>query len=66
MLESLEDFIDLREGLKLDIRFHLPVDGELKGLRHIFAISNERTANRDAVSNHVEERDRELTGRKAN
>ncbi len=65
MLESLEDFIDLRKRLQLDISFHLPIDGELKRLCHILTIADERTSNRDTVSHYVEERDGELTRRQA-
>src|SRR5580700_9780093 len=66
MLKTVEDIVDRRQGLQLDIRFDFAFDSKGEGFGHILARANERTADRYAVCNNIEERNREFTGRQPN
>ena len=60
MLEPLEDIVYRRQWLELVIGFHFAFCGECESLGHILARSHERTSNRNALRNDIEERDREV------
>ena len=53
-LESLEDFVDVGEGLEFDVGFDLAVCGEGKGFGHVVAGADEGAADGDAVGDYVE------------
>ena len=53
VLESVEDLIDRRQRLQLDVGLDLAFGGEGQGLGHILAIADERAANGDAVRDHI-------------
>src|SRR5271166_3032668 len=63
MLEPVEDLIDRRQRLQLDIGLDLAVDGEGERFGHVLACANERTSDRDAVRHHIEQRNREFAWR---
>ena len=65
MLQPVEDLVDCREGLQLDIRLDLALGGKGERLGHILAGTDEGTADGDAIRHHIEERDREVSGRQA-
>ena len=63
MLEPVEDLVDRRQRLQLDIGLDLALGGEGERFGHILARADERTADGDAVRHHVEERNREFARR---
>jgi hypothetical protein len=62
VLKAVEDLVDRRQGLQLDISFDPTSDGEGEGFGHILARADEGTADGDAVGHNVEERNWEFAG----
>src|ERR1700686_2978049 len=60
MLEPVENSVDRRQRLQLDIGLDLALGGECERFGHILARADERTADGYAVCHHIEERDREF------
>src|ERR1700683_2761460 len=63
MLEAVEDLVDRRERLQLDIRLVLAPGGEGERFGHVLSRADEGTADGDAVRHHIEERNREFARR---
>ena len=63
MREPIEDLVDRRQRLQLDVGVDLALGAEREGLRHVLAVADERAAHGDTAREHVEQRDRELAGR---
>src|ERR1700674_1809383 len=63
MLEPVEDLVDRRQRLELDIGPDLALGGKGECFGHILAGSNERTPDGDAIRHHIEEWNRELAWR---
>src|SRR5664279_2516451 len=60
MFEPVENLVDRRQRLQLDIRLDLARGSEGERFGHVLARSNERTAYSYAVRYHIEERNREF------
>src|ERR1700683_653200 len=63
MLEAIEDFVNRRKRLQLDIGLYFAPNGEGERFGHILARADERTPDGDAVRHHIEERDGEFARR---
>ena len=63
MLEPVEDLVDRRQRLQLDIGLDLALGGEGERLGHVPARADKRAADGEAVCHHIEQRDRELARR---
>src|SRR5580693_5461667 len=63
MFEAVENSVDRRQGLSLDIGLDLALDCECEGFGHVLAAADERSADGYAVRHHVEEGNRKFTRR---
>jgi len=63
VFESIDNSVDRRQGLPLDIGFNLAFNCECECFGHIQASADERAPDGYAVRHHVEEWDRKLARR---
>src|ERR1035438_4608834 len=63
MFEPIEDLVDRRQSLQLDIRLDLARGSEGERFGHVLACADERTADGYAVRHYIEERNREFAWR---
>src|SRR6266436_5680874 len=64
-LHVIEHFVDIFELHLVVMGVDLPLGGKLDCVREILTATNDRTADRDSVQNHVENRCLEFTWRQA-
>ena len=62
-LKPLEDRVDLRQRLQLDIGLDLSLSGEGQSLRHVLAVPDKGAADGDAVGHDVEQGNRKVAWR---
>src|SRR6202140_5700667 len=63
MLKALENGVNRRQRLQLDIGLDLAIGSEGERFGHILARADERTADGYAVRHHIEQRNREFAWR---